>query len=120
MKREWLLALYEKEVKQLKAKIKEFQASVDSDSQDLRVRDYRTFKACLQAAYNNDKENAQESKITRDEQSILTALAIGLDLSQEELKLINYSTIPLKPLDLDEAIKYTSSIGASFFIPSVT
>lgn len=116
MKREWLARLYEKEVKKIKSKLKEFKTLIDDeDSGNSRVRDYKIYRECLQTAYTNDQENNQENKITKDEQSILITLAKQLDLSQEEVKLINYMIVPLKPLDIDEIIKYLTKIGVIFY-----
>lgn len=115
MKREWLGKLYENEVKKLKSKIKEFKELLENESDDNRHRDYKIYSECLKTAYHNDRLNNQESKITKDEQSILITLSHQLELSHEEIKLINYSIIPLKKLDIDEIIKYLTSIGAIFY-----
>ena len=115
MKREWLGKLYEKEIQKIKAKLKNFKQLFEEEQKDTRIRDYVIYKECLITAYHNDKENNQESKITTDEQSILITLAKQLDLSHEEIKLINYLIIPLKKLDIDEIIKYLSSIGVIFY-----
>lgn len=115
MKREWLGTLYEKEIKKIKAKLKDFKTLLDSDENEGRLRDYRVYSECLKVAYTNDRENNQENKITKDEQSILITLANQLELSHEEIKLINYSILPLKKLDLDEIIKYLTSIGVIFY-----
>lgn len=115
MKREWLGKLYEKEIRKIKQKTKEFKSLLESDNNDLRIRDYYIYKQCLITAYNNDREFNLENKITRDEQSILVTLAEGFDLSHEEIKLINYQIIPLKKLDLEEIIKYLTSIGVIFY-----
>lgn len=116
MKREWLSRLYEKEVKKIKSKLKEFKTLIDNEDGDSpRVRDYKIYRECLQTAYLNDIENNQENKITKDEQSILITLAKQLDLSQEEIKLINYMIVPLKSLDIDEIIKYLTKIGVIFY-----
>ena len=115
MKREWFGRLYENEIKKLRKKIKDFKILMESESDDSRIRDYKIYSACLHTAYHNDRENNQESKITKDEQSILITLAKNLELSHEETKLINYSIIPLKKLDIDEIIKYLTSIGVIFY-----
>lgn len=115
MKREWLLKLYEKEIKNIKSKTKEFAALLDSDVEEPRIRDYRIYQECVKTAYVNDLKNNQEKKITRDEQSILNSLSDGLELSHEEVKLINYSVIPLVKLDIDEVIKYLTKIGVILY-----
>ncbi len=116
MKREWLGKLYEKEISNIKSKIKVFGQLFESeDAKDPRVRDYVVYKECLKTAFHNDKENNQENKITSDEQSILTTLARNLELSHEEIKLINYLIVPLKKLDIDDIIKYLTSVGVIFY-----
>jgi len=115
MKREWLGKLYEKEVQKIKRRIKSFDQSFDEEDKDPRNRDYVVYRNCLETAYNNDREFNQESKITRDEQSILNTLASSLELSHEEIKLINYLIVPLQKIDVDEIIKYLSSTGVIFY-----
>jgi len=115
MKREWLGKLYEKEIQKIKKRIKSFEKSFDEEDKDPRNRDYVIYKKCLETAYKNDREHNQESKITRDEQSILNTLASSLELSHEEIKLINYLIVPLQKIDVDEIIKYLSSTGVIFY-----
>ncbi len=115
MKREWLGKLYEKEVQKIKKRIKSFEKSFDEEDKDPRNRDYVIYNKCLETAYKNDREHNQESKITRDEQSILNTLASSLELSHEEIKLINYLIVPLQKIDVDEIIKYLSSTGVIFY-----
>jgi hypothetical protein len=115
MKREWLGKLYEKEIQKIKKRIKSFEKSFGEEDKDPRNRDYTIYKNCLETAYKNDREFNQESKITRDEQSILNTLASSLELSHEEVKLINYLIVPLQKTDVDEIIKYLSSTGVIFY-----
>jgi len=82
---------------------------------NVRKKDYLVYKACLHTAYHNDELNNRESKITDDELSILHTLSSSLSLSQEEVKLINYSIIPVKILDILEVIKSLKNIGVIFF-----
>jgi hypothetical protein len=115
MKREWLGKLYEKEIQKIKKRITSFEKNFDEEDKDLRNRDYVVYKNCLETAYKNDREFNQESKITRDEQSILNTLASSLELSHEEIKLMNYLIVPLQKIDIDEIIKYLSSTGVIFY-----
>lgn len=115
MKREWLGRLYETEVRKIKAKLKDFKSALESEANDPRLRDYKIYLECLRTAYENDRKNNQENKITKDEQSILISLSGQLELSHEETKLINYSIVPLNKLDIDEIIKYLTAIGAIFY-----
>ena len=64
-----------------------------SDISPERKRDYLVYKACLETAFKNDLSNNRDAKITSEELSILVCLAKQLDLSQEEVKLINYYPI---------------------------
>ncbi len=114
MKREWLGKLYEKELRIIKSKIKKLKSEIaDKDLSEVgpRLRDYIIYRNCVITAYQNDIENNQEKKITFDEKSILNTLAHNFDLSQEEIKLINYSVLPLKTLDLDELIELLKAAG---------
>jgi len=115
MKREWMGKLYEKEIRKIKSRIKDFKDNFDEDDKYDRNRDYIIYKNCLETAYVNDREQNQESKITRDEQTILNTLAGSLELSHEEIKLINYLIVPLQKIDIDDIIKYLSSAGVIFY-----
>jgi hypothetical protein len=57
-------------------------------------------------AYTNDEVNNRGKKVTSDEQSILNKLVDGLELSHEEVKLINYSVLPLNKQDVH---RYTNA-----------
>lgn len=112
--REWLGTLYNREIRKLKTKIKSIQSNILS--KDLsectgRDRDFILYQNCLKTAYTNDLDNNLDPKITSDEKSILNTLSTTLDLSQEEVKLLNYSTLPLKKLDLEEIIELLKNTG---------
>ncbi|WP_308302178.1 hypothetical protein [Psychroflexus sp. MES1-P1E] len=117
MKQDWFSRLYEVEIKTIKAKIKktneEFQNEKSEISGD-RKRDYRIYKACLNTAYENDLVNNREAKITSDELSIRVTLSNELELSQEEIKLINYSILPIKKADVIEVITHLK-VGVIFY-----
>ena len=103
IKLDWFSRLYESEVRMIKARVKEMEKSISDPKSDLseeRKRDYRIYKSCLETAYKNDIENNREAKITSDELSIVLTLSNALDLSQEEVKLINYSILPIKKLEI--------------------
>ena len=118
MKQDWFSRLYEAEIKSIKTKIKktneEFQNEKSEISED-RKRDYRIYKACLETAYKNDLENNRDAKITSDELSIILTLSGELGLSQEEIKLINYSILPIKKSDVMEVINNLKNIGVIFY-----
>ena len=114
MSREWLGKLYEKEIRGIKSKLKSLKNEIqgkDITEVEARLRDFIVYKNCVDVAYNNDKENNHDQKITTDEKSILNVLAHNFDLSQEEIKLLNYSILPLKTLQLDEIIDLLKSSG---------
>ncbi len=118
MKQDWFSRLYETEVKQLKTKIKGLNADFEDDKSELsilRKRDYKIYKSCLHTAYNNDIANNREAKVSSDELSIILTLSKQLGLSQEEIKLINYSILPIKKLDIQDVIKGLKNIGVIFF-----
>lgn len=118
MKQDWFSRLYEAEIKSIKTKIKktneEFQNEKSEISEE-RKRDYKIYKACLETAYKNDIENNRDAKITSDELSIILTLSSELGLSQEEIKLINYSILPIKKSDVMEVITNLKNIGVIFY-----
>jgi hypothetical protein len=118
MKQDWFARLYEKELSLLDKRLKQFKYDLENDKSELdekRKRDYLIYKKCLHTAYFNDEQNNQEKKITTDEQAILLTLAQQLELSQEEVKLINYLIIPAKKLQIDIVINELKAIGAIFY-----
>ncbi|WP_138433757.1 hypothetical protein [Winogradskyella algicola] len=118
MKSDWFSRLYDKEVKHLKGRIKALEVDFKDEKSDLslnRKRDYKIYKECLQTAYKNDIENNRDPKITSDELSIILTLSKQLGLSQEEIKLINYSIVPIKKLDVQDVIKDLKNIGVIFY-----
>jgi hypothetical protein len=118
MKQDWFSRLYEKEIKHLKSRIKTLNTDFENEKSELtsaRKRDYKIYKACLHTAYHNDIENNREAKITSDELSIILTLSKQLGLSQEEIKLINYSILPIKKIDIQDVIKGLKNIGVIFY-----
>jgi hypothetical protein len=118
LSRDWFNKLYDKELRLLKNSLKEFNEILDGKKTDIdqnRLRDYVIYTACIKTAYINDKSNNQENKITKDEQSILVTLSKVLELSQEEVKLINYSILPIEKADIEEIINYLRNLGILFY-----
>ena len=118
MKQDWFSRLYETEIKNLKVKIKTLNTELENEKSELsesRKRDYRIYRSCLSTAYNNDIENNREAKITSDELSIILTLAKQLGLSQEDVKLINYSILPIKKADIQDVINNLKNLGVIFF-----
>ncbi len=117
MKLDWFSRLYESELKEVERKVKELTKELDSPKSEIyedRKRDYTIYKKCLDTAYNNDLEHNRDAKVTDDELSVLTTLAKGLDLSQEEVKLINYMILPVKKIDIDTVINNLKVLGIIF------
>lgn len=118
MRQDWFSRLYEEEIKSLKTKIKGLESDLENEKSELpveRKRDYRIYRACLSTAFFNDASNNREAKITSDELSIVLTLARELGLSQEEVKLINYSILPVKKMEVIEVINNLKNIGVIFF-----
>jgi hypothetical protein len=117
MKQEWFSNLYEDELKSIKKKVSDLKKDLDSNPETIssKTRDYNIYKSCLSTAYFNDIENNREAKVSDDEQSILNTLADSLELSLEEIKLINYIVIPIEKLDIDDVVNDLRNIGLVFF-----
>ena len=118
LKREWLGQLYEKEINNIKKKTLRLKKELESEKSEIgeqRIRDYNIYMACVQTAFSNDIKNNREAKITDDELSILLTLSHKLELSQEEIKLINYLVIPPEKLDIDKVIGSLRNIGVIFY-----
>jgi len=119
MSRDWFAKLYEDEVKTLKQKIKDFEAEINSDKPTFalsRIRDFKIYKECLRTAYLNDELRNQDLKITLDEQTILQILSNTLELSQEEVKLINYSILNVQKQEIDSIISDLRNLGVIFYV----
>jgi hypothetical protein len=118
MKQDWFSRLYDNEIKHLKSRLKQLKSDLDNDKSELsesRKRDYKVYNSCLKTAYNNDLANNREAKITFDELSILLTLSKSLGLSQEEVKLINYTIVPIKKGEILEIINSLKNIGVIFY-----
>jgi hypothetical protein len=118
LSRDWFNKLYEEEIKSLKLKILEFQADAESEKSSIdsnRIRDYKIYKNCVRTAYTNDQERNQDMKITWEEQTILHTLSETLELSQEEIKLINYSVINIEKQDIEQIINDLKNLGILFY-----
>jgi hypothetical protein len=118
MKLDWFARLYESELKEIIKKTKDLSVQLEMEKSDIgeqRKRDYNIYKSCVRTAYFNDVRNNRESKVTGDELSILLTLANKLELSQEEVKLINYLIIPPKKIDIEKVINDLKNIGVIFY-----
>lgn len=118
MRQDWFSRLYENEIKHLKSRIKNLKTELENEKSELdasRKRDYQIYRACLSTAYTNDLENNRDAKITSDELSIILTLSKQLELSQEEIKLVNYSILPIKKFEILDVINSLKNIGVIFF-----
>jgi len=118
LKQNWLAKLYEKELENIKKRTQLLKTQLESEKSDMeecRKRDYEIYKACVQTAFTNDLSNNRDTKITDDELSILITLAKKLELSQEEIKLINYLIIPPVKMDIDSVISSLKNLGVIFY-----
>lgn len=118
IKQDWFSRLYETEIKNLKLKIKTLSNELENEKSELsetRKRDFRIYKACLSTAYTNDIVNNREAKISSDELEIILTLSKQLGLSQEDVKLINYSILPIKKCDIQDVINDLKNLGIVFF-----
>ena len=118
IKQEWFSRLYENKLKKLKGRILKMKASLENEKSELsdnRKRDYLIYRACVNTAHLNDLKNNREAKITDDELSILLTLAKELELSQEEVKLINYMVLPINRVDINTVINNLKNIGVIFY-----
>ena len=114
---DWFARLYENEVNLLDKRIKKFNKDLKDGSSDIdpqRKRDYEIYKACVQTAFINDDLKNQERRITGDEQSILHTLSKSLELSQEEIKMINYTVLPVEKRNIEDVINELRLIGVLF------
>ncbi|MBL4559576.1 MAG: hypothetical protein JKX79_01190 [Labilibaculum sp.] len=118
LKQDWLARLYDKELQNIKKRTQGLKVLLETDKSEISdtlKRDYEIYRACVETAYKNDGENNRDEKITDDELSILVTLSNKLELSQEDVKLINYLTIPPVKLDIDSIITFLKNIGAIFY-----
>jgi len=118
MSRDWFNKLYEEETQNLKIKIQEFQNNIQSEKSLIdqpRIRDYTIYQNCVKTAYKNDERRNQDLKITWEEQTILSVLSETLELSHEEIKLINYSVINIQKQDIESVINDLKNLGILFY-----
>lgn len=118
MTREWFDNLYSRELRDIKNKVKHFNSMLSGEKDEIspsRIRDLNIYKACTHTAFWNDQSNNQDCKITDDELSILITLSKEMGLSQEEVKLISYSILPVEKHDIDDVINDLKNRGLIFY-----
>jgi hypothetical protein len=114
----WFEELFKRQLKKLKESSLNFIELLDSESKELdeqRRRDYNIYRACVRIAYANDESKKEDLKVTHDEYSILKTLSGKLELSNEEIRLIHYSIIPVNILEKDALIKILKDLGIVLF-----
>ena len=118
MRLDWFSKLYDEQISKMKKAIETFKADVTAEKSSMdpaRVRDYKTFAACLRKAYFNDTEMNFSPKITPDEQSILDTLAESLGLSLDERTMIKYSVLGIKKVqNIDDVVSELKDKGLAF------
>jgi len=111
--------LMDKEFRGFEKRIKEFKTVLNTepskDNQE-RHRDYQIYKECVHTAFFNDLEANQEPKITDDEKSILITLADQLELSNDEVRLIEGNIVGFQKPDVDSVIKDLKEYGILFLV----
>lgn len=118
MSREWFLKLYNQEHAKLESNIKYFKRLLDNGGGDLeehRKRDYQIYKNCVQTAYENDLIRNQEKQLSWEEKSILQTLGKNLELSNEEVRWISHTVIPLEKFKVDDLLNELKESGIIFF-----
>ncbi len=118
MKDRWFHDLYKKEIEELREASERITGLINTESKELeshRRRDYVIYRACVETAYTNDEANNQDKKVTPDEYSLLQTLADELELSNEEIRLINFGVVPIEPLEQDFLIKQLKDLGIIFY-----
>jgi len=118
MSREWFLKLYNNEHAKLESNIKYFKRLLENGDVDLeehRRRDYQIYKNCVQTAYENDLIRNLEKHLSWEEKSILQTLEKNLELSNEEVRWISHSVIPLEKFKVDDLLNELKESGIIFF-----
>jgi len=118
MSREWFLKLYNNEHAKLESNIKYFKRLLENEDGDLeehRKRDYQIYKNCVQTAYENDLIRNLEKQLSWEEKSILQTLENNLELSNEEVRWISHTVIPLEKFKVDDLLNELKESGIIFF-----
>jgi hypothetical protein len=118
MSRDWFLKLYNKELAKLESNIKNFSSQLSQETNVMdfqRKRDYLVYKNCVKTGYENDLIRNREMHLSWEEKSILFTLATNLDLSNEEVRWIMHTIIPLQKYKIDDLINELKDKGIIFF-----
>lgn len=118
MSREWFIKLYNDEISKLKSNIDSCNYQLEMDRSNLdpnRKRDYLTYQKCVKTGYENDLDRNREEYLSWEEKSILHTLSRCLELSNEEVRWITYTVIPMKKFNIDDIITELKKSGIVFF-----
>jgi len=118
MSREWFLGLYNKEISKLKSNIQNFSTLLikEKDGIDpIRKRDYLIFQKCVKTGYENDLHINRDKNLSWEEKTLLYTLAKSLELSNDEVRWITYSVLPLKKHNVDDILYSLKESGLIFF-----
>jgi hypothetical protein len=118
MSREWFLRLYNNEISKLQSDLKTFSSQLGSDKGDLdahRKRDYLVYQSCVKIAYENDLKINRDKTLSWEEKTVLHTLSRSLELSNEEIRWITYTIVPLKKFKIDEIITELKESAIIFF-----
>jgi len=118
MSREWFLRLYNNEMAKLQKDLKTFSSQLRSEKSGLdpeRERDYLVYQSCIGTAYENDLQINRDKNLSWEEKTILHTLARTLELSNEEVRWITYTVVPLKKFKIDEIITELKESGIILF-----
>ncbi len=118
MSRDWFSRLHEEHFNTARKNIAAFGALVQKGGDDLdpeRRRDYLVYESCVRTGYENDLQANRDPYLSWEEKSILHTLAVSLDLSQEEVRALTYSVVPLQKYAIDDVIHDLKESGIAFF-----
>lgn len=118
MSKEWFSNLYFNEIKKLKSNVKIFSSMFKEESSKLdvhRIKDYNIYQKCVRTAYENDRLENREPHLSKDEKSILFTLAKTIGLSNEEIRWITYTIVPIQTFKIDDLIAELKEIGILFY-----
>lgn len=118
MSRDWLMKLYAKEIAKLESNIKNFSNQLVCDNSqidELRKRDYFIYQNCVRTGYENDSLKNREKHLSWEEKSILHTLSNNLDLSNEEIRWITHTIIPLQKHEIDGLLNELKEKGIIFY-----
>ena len=118
MSRDWFSRLYQEHFNAARKSIAAFGVLVQKGGEDLapeRRRDYLVYESCVRTGYENDLQANRDPHLSWEEKSILHTLAVSLDLSQEEVRALTYSVVPLQKFSIDDVINDLKESGIAFF-----